>query len=382
MSSVALGDEIGGVIMWRILENGMKETTGWPCTTTETVYSLMNRTPSWRDWRNYRLAYGASRKTDSPPTRLQWVDEGTLALIATVTIQSLFAGVVREGEEPFLLISKLGDDGTDEGTRRQNERRSELRALYPFPATEKYESVDQKVDLLIDRMSECVRFVKDYMQPRTADQNMGDRVVFGEMLRDFPPCIERLRQIRDKLSRSIVETWPLQSQRATELRRACSMVFTFHNHSHHNVRTPALSHIENEMQNMIRIEQNLYPQESLFGFTKLNKGGVLMKFIRDREAQGVVTQEVVVVSETAYQTECAVCYDREREVVLYPCTHCCLCVQCKRQVYRCPICRARIVESRLLGVVQQAKLPFLMSSQFPGSEGHMSSLLDRLQRLA
>jgi hypothetical protein len=105
--------------------------------------------------------------------------------------------------------------------------------------------------------------------------------------------------------------------------------------------------------------------------------------MREREdAEGGVKQEVVVVSETAYQTECAVCYDREREVVLYPCTHCCLCVQCKRSVYRCPVCHGRIVQERLLGEVQAQKLPYILYTQFPGSEGHMSSLLDRLQRLA
>ena len=212
------------------------------------------------------------------------------------------------------------------------------------------ESVDQKVDLLIERMSECVRFVREYMDPRTPAQNMGDRVVFGVMLRDFPDCIDKLRGLEGQLRGAFFSKWPLQVQRATELGRACGMVYTFHNNSGHNVRTPELSHIENEMQNMIRIEQNLYPKESLFGFTKLNKGGVLMKFVREREdAQGVVTPEVVVVSELAYQTECAVCYDREREVVLYPCTHCCLCVQCKRSVHRCPICRAQIVSERPFG---------------------------------
>ena len=245
------------------------------------------------------------------------------------------------------------------------------------------ESLEQKVDLLIERMSECVRFVQEYMQARTTDQNMGDRVVFGVMLRDFPPCIERLKLIRDKLSRSILGTWSLKAQRATELRRACSMIYTFHNNSGHNVETPELSHIKNEMQNMIRIEQNLYPKESLFGFTKLNKGGVLIKFMREREdAEGGVKEEVVVVSETAYKTECAVCYDREREVVLYPCTHCCLCVQCKRYVFRCPICRGSIVQERLLGDVQADGGKFILSSQFPGSEEHMPRLLDQLQRLA
>ena len=120
-------------------------------------------------------------------------------------------------------------------------------------STVRCESVDQKVDLLIERMSECVRFVREYMAGRTPAQNTGDRVVFGVMLRDFPDCIERLMQIREKLSRAVLETWPLQSQRATELRRACGMVYTFHNNSGHNVRIPELSHIENEMQNMIRI---------------------------------------------------------------------------------------------------------------------------------
>ena len=61
------------------------------------------------------------------------------------------------------------------------------------------ESLDQKVDLLIERMSECVRFVREYMQPRTENQNMGDRVVFGVMLRDFPPCIDNLRELEGQL---------------------------------------------------------------------------------------------------------------------------------------------------------------------------------------
>lgn len=393
MSSVENGDETGGVIMWRIDEDGRKETTGWTCRTGETVCALMQRTPSWKNWRNFRLAYGASRRTDDPPTRVQWVDEATMEHIETATIQAFFPGVAwNEGEQLFLLISKLGDEGTaiqnvgdysDEARRIQSTTRIQLRALYPLPAPEGYETVDRKTDLLIERMSECVRFVQEYMRYRTAEQNMGDRVVFGVMLRDFEPCIERLKEIQQKMRRAVLETWPLQMQRATELRRACSMVYTFHNNSGRNVRIPALSHIENEMQNMIRIEQNLYPEESLFGFTNLNKGGVLMKIIRDRgDAQGVVKTEVVVVSETAYQTECAVCYDREREVVLYPCTHCCLCKRCKESVFiGCPICRAPIVSSRPLGEVQFHKLPFLMSSQFPGSEGHLPSLLDRLQQL-
>ncbi len=181
MSSVENGDETGGVIMWRINEDGRKETTGWTCRTGETVCSLMERTPSWKNWRNFRLAYGASRRTDDPPTRVQWVDEATMEHIETATIQAFFPGVAwKEGEQLFLLISKLGDEGiaiqnvgdySDEARRIQNATKIQLRALYPLPAPERYETVDQKTDLLIERMSECVRFVQEYMRYRTADQN-------------------------------------------------------------------------------------------------------------------------------------------------------------------------------------------------------------------
>jgi hypothetical protein len=51
---------------------------------------------------------------------------------------------------------------------------------YPSDSTvQTYTSLDEKVDLLLERMSECLRLVKQYMQSRTADQNRGDRVVFG-----------------------------------------------------------------------------------------------------------------------------------------------------------------------------------------------------------
>jgi hypothetical protein len=197
----------------------------------------------------------------------------------------------------------------------------------------------------------------------------------------FPPCIARLTALRDQLSRAMFQTWPLQSQRATELRWACLVIYDFHTNIGRQVRARGLSHIDNEMQNMIRIEQNLDPEKSLFGFTKLNKRGVLMKFTREREdAHGAVKQEVVV-SETAYHTECVVCYDREREVVLYPCTHCCLCVQCKQSVFSCPICRAHIEQFRSLGEAQSQKLPFILSAHFPASQPHLTTLLDRLQRL-
>ena len=57
---------------------------------------------------------------------------------------------------------------------------------------QRYVSLDEKVDLLIERMSECFRLVKEYMESRTPDQQFGDRQVFGVMMRDFPEDIKNL----------------------------------------------------------------------------------------------------------------------------------------------------------------------------------------------
>ena len=39
---------------------------------------------------------------------------------------------------------------------------------------------------------------------------------------------------------------------------------------------------------------------------------------------------------------CVVCLDQEREVVLDPCRHYCLCRQCSDNLITCPMCRRRI----------------------------------------
>ena len=190
----------------------------------------------------------------------------------------------------------------------------------------KYASLDEKVDLLIERMSECVRLVREYMHQNRMEDGQyhpGDRVVFGVMLRDFPPCIARLQEYQRRLQTARMLKWSLQSQRATDLRKACSMIYIFHNNQWDYTGTPERSHIRNEMQNLIRFEQNLYPQQWEFGgFTSVNTTqGPLIKWFRED------TQDVVVVSELAWNTECVVCFQREKEVVLYPCTHWCLCQQ-------------------------------------------------------
>ena len=201
---------------------------------------------------------------------------------------------------------------------------------------------------------------------------LADRIVFGEMLRDFPPCIQKLRENRCSLraGRSLLR-YPLKIERATELRIACSIIYSFNNQHWRNTSTPERRHIRNEMKNLIRFEQNLYPQESFVGgFTHLNTTqGPLIKWFREE------TDDVVVVSEKAWQTECVVCFQRERDVVLYPCKHFCLCRECRYSVHTCPICRAPIRTDRPFGDVLRDKLPYIQSIQFPGFREYTRRML-------
>ena len=250
--------------------------------------------------------------------------------------------------------------------------------------TKRYASMDEKVDLLIERMSECVRLVRGYMDQNMLDgqHHPGDRAVFGVMLRDFPPCIGRLRNYQERLQTAQMLSWGLKSARATELGKACDMIYTFHNNSWGNTGTPVLSHVRNEMQNLIRFQQNLYPTEDpvLGVFTLLNKRqGPLIKWFRQD------TQDFVVVAEYAFKTECCACYANEREVVLYPCQHWVLCRKCKESVHLCPICRSHIVEYRFIGDVKREGLPAIQAAEFSGCwvrpEGYTRRLLHELQAL-
>lgn len=46
------------------------------------------------------------------------------------------------------------------------------------------------------------------------------------------------------------------------------------------------------------------------------------------------------------EENCLICYHRPREMVLLPCRHLILCVECAKEVENCPVCRHRI-ESQL-----------------------------------
>jgi len=238
-----------------------------------------------------------------------------------------------------------------------------------------YTSLDEKVDLLIERMSECVRFAQEFMQNRTEDQRKGDMVYFGLMLRWFPDCIYKLRENQENLKRALLP-WSLKSKRATILREACGEIDTFYqnNHGHQRDIGPL---VRNEMRNLIRFVQNLYPQQWVVGgFTSLHLNqGPLIKWLRQD------TQEVVVVSELAWKTECVVCLAQVREVVMYPCTHCCLCRKCSLSLRECPMCRSHVTSYYALGDAKREKKKFIMCTQFPGWAGHTSMLLKELQAL-
>jgi hypothetical protein len=125
-SSLFMADLVQ-VNMWRVTAEGDVESTGWPYDPEETLFALFNKTDSWWDWKNYRLAYGAGRLF-SPPRLPQWAHL-SIAENPTITMRQFFADVtLADGEGYFLMISRLGDDGTP----RQTQLRSELRVLYPL----------------------------------------------------------------------------------------------------------------------------------------------------------------------------------------------------------------------------------------------------------
>jgi hypothetical protein len=106
------------VVMWRVEENGDVESTGWVNRADETVYALMEKTASWWDWKNYKLAYGKTRRLFSAPTKVQWAREMSESDLKDTKMGDLFAGVEKENNEMyFLMISKLKEGVT---TRQQD----------------------------------------------------------------------------------------------------------------------------------------------------------------------------------------------------------------------------------------------------------------------
>jgi hypothetical protein len=97
------------VNMERITENIVVETTGWLYVPEEKVSVLMTKTPSWWNWRSYRLAYGAQARMMGALRQLRWAPE----ILKNgngydPTMKELFRDVIlRDGESYYLLISRL-----------------------------------------------------------------------------------------------------------------------------------------------------------------------------------------------------------------------------------------------------------------------------------
>jgi hypothetical protein len=78
---------------------------------------------------------------------------------------------------------------------------------------------------------------------------------------------------------------------------------------------------------------------------------------------------------------CVVCLEREREVVLHPCRHYCLCIECSDRLRQCPICRGPIEDTIDFDKVIREGQDFYLSTQFPESGGYTRRLLMELETL-
>jgi hypothetical protein len=79
---------------------------------------------------------------------------------------------------------------------------------------------------------------------------------------------------------------------------------------------------------------------------------------------------------------CVVCLEREREVVLDPCRHYCLCLECSDHLSQCPLCRRQIKYILDFATVLAEDPPrYFLSTQFPESGGYTRRLLMELETL-
>jgi len=61
------------------------------------------------------------------------------------------------------------------------------------------------------------------------------------------------------------------------------------------------------------------------------------------ELQAEATKLRKKLSDLESDVCCSVCLDRRKNIVLFPCSHCCVCRVCFMQIERnCPICRVQV----------------------------------------
>jgi len=270
----------------------------------------------------------------------------------SVDLQGLTSLLARlEARRDVLYITdlpiNLGQDESGEG---------------PHNAVQKYQTLDEKVDLLIERMTFCLDIVTEYREHfKSQDRSDWDdyNIIFGEPVRRFPPCIRRLLKNRRKLKKlHFFPPWTVRYQRSLAIHEACRVIEEFDNQYSSLLEKPELKHIQHECLNLMRIVWNLYPERDFWGFKRvISDHGALVKWCPPD------TTQCVISGEHEWQTECVICMDRVRDIVLYPCGHFCLCVQCSSKISKCPLCKQQIRSKEFISDVKKSKKLYIVSNE-------------------
>ena len=226
---------------------------------------------------------------------------------------------------------------------------------------QRYETVDEKVKLLTERMSRCMELVRKHMKGKKTPW-------FDVVTKNFSGSIDLLNARLTK------------QQRATANNQAFYWINEFDGQCWHEITLPEFGYLRNEMLNLKRIRDNLYTQPNEDGVLTVNttQGPLIKWYLEDKKYY-------VVAGEHDWDTKCTSCLDRIRDVVMLPCTHFVMCRQCsdewKRRSNTCPMCRVTVEERVTVGEMKRKGLTFITSTQFPGSEEHTSWLLSELLAL-
>ena len=228
----------------------------------------------------------------------------------------------------------------------------------------RYVTVEEKVGLLIERMSECLRLVEEYTKHNKTP-------MFGIMKRRFPLCID------------ILKARVTKQKRANAIDTTFIVLNEFDSQMCPQTKLPEFDHIRNEMQNLKRIYYNMYTTSNKQGLVTVDiDKGPLIKWYRQD------TGDFAVAGEDDWKTKCGICLERVRDVVLLPCTHFILCRQCcdglrwrKDGTRTCPICRGTIEKIENVGQVRVDGGTYIQSAELNGCEGYTRRLLHELQAL-
>jgi hypothetical protein len=270
-----------------------------------------------------------------------------------------------------------------------------------------YKTVDEKVELLLERMNAMVVFIRAYKRwkrrrskpadpewdeyeeifestpnhrenkPRQINQKPEADVIELEMMNEwYSRCIDSLQERQNELKKNPSDEH-LKYLRDNSIDITCTTIGTLDEYSIGKSKSPEFKHIRNEMQNLMIIKDDLSPVSNKNGVITVNAvPGALMKSIH------AGTKDVVVFAEDNGNKKCLICMVTARDTVLYPCTHLCLCGTCSVKVDRCPYCRADIDTKMHVSDAISAKKTILVCAHLPGWEDHTSRLLHELQALS